>query len=160
MQIGPSVSFMWVATVWVLRTLLFSAVSLFLALLGIRLLDALTPSIHDREMIGKDPLAVGIFISGFFIFLGLVIHGASIAPIAIGGSLSAGVVDSTRLSLIALGFVVSLFLGLGVFWALDRLTPKIPFHSIRESPRGVGVFVFGYLVFFGLIIHAALSSPL
>jgi len=31
---------------------------------------------------------------------------------------------------------------------------------VEKDPNAVGVFVFGYLVFFGLILHAALTSPL
>jgi len=160
MQFGPSVSFATVVTYWILRTLLFSAVGIFLAWLGVRVLDGLTPSIHNREKIGEDPIAVGIFIGGFFIFLGLVIHGALIAPMAVGGGLAAAVLDARKLSLIAVSFVVSLLLAVGVFWVFDRMTPRIPFHSIRDSSLGVAAFVFGYLVFFGLIMNAALSTPL
>jgi hypothetical protein len=43
---------------------------------------------------------------------------------------------------------------------VDKLTPKIPFDSISESPVAVGIHVFGYLIFFGLILHAALTGPL
>ncbi len=160
MQFGPSVSLATVTAYWILRTLLFSAVGIFLAWLGVRVLDSLTPSIHDREKIAEDPVSVGVFIGGFFIFLGLVIHGAVTAPMAVGGSLMAAVLNGRKLSLLAVSFVVSLFLAVAVFWVLDKMTPKIPFHSIRESPRGVAAFVFGYLIFFGLITNAALSTPL
>ena len=34
------------------------------------------------------------------------------------------------------------------------------FKNVDKDPNAVGVFIFGYLVFFGLIIHAALTSPL
>jgi hypothetical protein len=43
---------------------------------------------------------------------------------------------------------------------VDKLTPKIPFGSIKENPVAAGLHVFGYLVFFGLILHAALTGPL
>jgi hypothetical protein len=43
---------------------------------------------------------------------------------------------------------------------VDKLTPKIPFAGIKPSPVAVGINVFGYLVFFGLILHAALTLPL
>lgn len=160
MQLGPAVPFTSVVILWILRTIILSLICTALALLGIRTLDSLTPAIHKRERIGEDPVAVGVFIGGFFIFAGLVIHGALSAPLAVGGPLLDSVFDARRLSLIALSFVVSLLLGICLFRILDRLTPEIPFLSIRESPRGIASYVFGYLVFFGLIINAALSAPL
>ena len=160
MQLGPSVPFASVVILWVCRTFVLSAICTTLALLGVRVLDSLTPSIHKREKIGEDPFAVGLFIGGFFIFLGLVIHGAQTAPMAVGGSLLSNILDFRRFSLIALSFVASLLLGILLFRVLDRLTPRIPFMSIRESSRGISAYVFGYLVFFGLITNAALSTPL
>ena len=62
--------------------------------------------------------------------------------------------------LLAISFLVSLLVGVGVFYIIDRLTPKIPFPSINRSPVAVGIFVSSYLVFFGLILHAALTGPL
>jgi len=50
--------------------------------------------------------------------------------------------------------------GVIVFHFVDWLTPKIPFMSINRSPVAAGVHVFGYLVFFGLVLHAALTGPL
>jgi len=47
-----------------------------------------------------------------------------------------------------------------MFIVVDRMTPYIPFKNVEKDPNAVGVFVFGYLVFFGLIVHAALTSPL
>ncbi|HUT97260.1 MAG TPA: DUF350 domain-containing protein, partial [Dehalococcoidales bacterium] len=62
--------------------------------------------------------------------------------------------------LLAISFLVSLLVGVAVFYIVDRLTPKIPFLSINRSPEAVSIFVGGYLVFFGLILHAALTGPL
>nr|MQY70128.1 DUF350 domain-containing protein [Bacillota bacterium] len=87
MQIGPSVPFYLLALFWTVRLVLISFLCTFLGLLGIRILDALTPRIHERERIGKDPVSVGLFIAGFIIFIGLIIHGSCTAPLAIGGSL-------------------------------------------------------------------------
>ena len=49
---------------------------------------------------------------------------------------------------------------LAVFLVLDKLTPKISFIGIEGHPEAIGLYVFGYLVFFGLVLHAALTSPL
>ena len=69
-------------------------------------------------------------------------------------------IDLRRLGLVAASFVVSLLLLLALFLVLDRATPRISFLRIEGDPQAVGVYVFGYLVFFGLILHAALNSPL
>lgn len=141
--------------VWVVKVVFFTLICFFLGWLGLRVLDALTPKIHQRELIGKDPRAVGLFISGFFIYLGLVIHGA---VTTLPGGLV--VLDSImrRLGLITVAFVISLFLAVGMFNLLDRLTPKIPFISLRESSIGTALYVFGYFAFLGLITHAAFAA--
>lgn len=141
--------------VWVAKVIFFTLICFFLGWMGLRVLDALTPKIHQRELIGKDPRAVGLFISGFFIYLGLVIHGA---VTTLPGGLV--VIDSImrRLGLISVAFVISLFLAVGMFNLLDRLTPKIPFISLRESSIGTALYVFGYFAFLGLITHAAFAA--
>lgn len=142
---------------WVLKVVFFMLVCFFLGWLGLRVLDALTPRIHQRELIGKDPRAVGLFISGFLIYLGLVIHGAvTTLP---GGPLAWDLI-LRRLGLIAIAFAMSLLLAVGMFNLLDRLTPRIPFGSLRESSLGTGLYVFGYFLFLGLITNAAFAAAL
>jgi len=160
LELGSTTSFYVVVLLWVARTIILSFICAFLAWLGIRVLDVLTPHIHKRETIGQDPVSVGLFIAGFFILVGLAMHGAITGPVIVGAGLLESLVDVRRLSLIAISFVMSLFLGIALFHIIDKLTPKIPFGSIRQSPTAVGIYVFGYLVFFGLIMHAALTTPL
>ena len=159
-ELGPTTSFYVVMLLWVARTVILALICAFLAWLGIRVLDVLTPHIHERERIGENPVSVGLFIAGFFILVGLVIHGTVTGPVLVGAGLLENLIDARRLGLIAISFVVSLLLGIALFHIIDKLTPKIPFRSIRESPIAVGTYVFGYLVFFGLIMHAALTTPL
>jgi len=135
-------------------------VSSLLAWLGIRALDALTPEISKRQRIGESPVATGLFIAGFFILVGLVIHGAATAYTVVGSSIVGYIFDFRTWGLLAVSFVISLLIGLALFRIVDKLTPKIPFLSINESPVAVGIYAFGYLVFFGLILHAALTTPL
>jgi len=158
--VGPSVPFYVIVGAWLVKIMILSLICTFLGWLGVKVMDALTPRIHKREMLGANPLSVGLFIAGFFIFLGLVIHGALTAPTVILGPSLAWIIDYQRLSLIGVSFFVSLLLGIGLFNLVDRLTPQIPFIKIKENPVAVGLDVFGYLVFFGLIIHAALTMPL
>ena len=43
-------------------------------------------------------------------------------------------------------------MAIALFHIVDRLTPRIPFVSINQSPEAVGIYAFGYLVFLGLIL--------
>jgi len=159
-ELGPAMPFYLLILVWMAKVVFLALLCSLLGWLGIRVMDALTPRIHHRERVGREPISIGLFIAGFFIFIGLVIHGAVTAPAAVGGPLLGYIFAIRRLGLIAVSFFISLLLGLALFNLIDRLTPKIPFIKIDEQPIAVGVFIFGYLVFFGLIIHAALLTPL
>ncbi len=153
-------AFYLIVLLWVGRVIIWTFICAFLAWLGIRVLDALTPDIHQRQRIGEDPVSVGLFIAGFSILIGLVIHGVVTGPVLVGAGLWQSLVEPRRLGLIAVSFFVSLLLGIALLYIIDKLTPKIPFGSVERNPVAVGIYVFGYLVFFGLIIHAALIMPL
>lgn len=157
---GSGISFYLVVLLWVARTVILAFVCALLAWLGIRVLDALTPSTHQRERIGENPISVGLFIAGFLILIGLVIHGAVTGPVLVGAGVWHSLIDPRRLGLIAISFFVSLLLGIALLYIIDKLTPKIPFDSVERNSVAVGIYVFGYLVFFGLIIHGALTMPL
>jgi len=144
---------------WLAKTGILVLISGFLAWLGVRAIDTLTP-LHERQRIGESPVATAWFIAGFFILIGLVIHGGATAPGVVGGPVLDYLVDFRRMGLMAASFLVSVLLLLAVFFVLDKATPKIPFTSIEADPQATGIYVFGYLVFFGLILHAALNSPL
>jgi len=159
-ELGLVVPYWVIVGIWAARAVVLALLCAFLAWLGIRVLDALTPEIHKRQRIGESPVATGLFISGFFIMVGLVIHGAMTAYTAVGSSIVGYIFDFRTWGLLAVSFVISLFVGIALFRIIDKLTPKIPFISINKSPEAVGVYVFGYLIFFGLILHAALTTPL
>ena len=159
-ELGPSAPFYVVVLLWMARVIIWTFICALLAWLGIRVLDALTPQIHERERIGENPISVGLFMAGFFILVGLVIHGVVTGPVVVGGGLLATLLDPRRLGLVAISFVVALLLGVALLRIMDKLTPKISFLSVEQNPVAVGIYVFGYLVFFGLIIHGALVMPL
>ena len=159
-ELGPSTPFSVIVLLWVGRVIIWTFICALLAWLGTRVLDALTPSVHIRDRIGENPISVGLFIAGFFILIGLVIHGVVTGPVLIGAGVLASLIDPRRLGLVAVAFLVALLLGLALLYVVDKLTPKIPFLSVEQNPVGVGIYVFGYLVFFGLIIHGALIMPL
>lgn len=158
--IGLAAPFWIIVLLWLARIIVLVIISTFLAWLGIRVLDALTPNIQKRQRIGENPIATGLFIAGFFILVGLVIHGAATAYTAIGGSVVTYIFNFRTWGLLAISFLISLLIGIALFRIIDRLTPKIPFVNINDSPVAVGIYVFGYLIFFGLILHAALTTPL
>ena len=159
-EFGLVVPFWIIVLIWLARIIVLALVCSLLAWLGIRALDALTPEIHKRQRIGESPVATGLFIAGFFILVGLVIHGAATAYSAIGGSIVGYIFDLRTWGLLAVSFLISLLIGVALFRIVDKLTPRIPFLSINKNPVAVGIYVFGYLVFFGLILHAALTTPL
>ncbi len=159
-ELGLTVSFWVIVLIWLAKIIVLAVIGVFLAWLGIRTMDALTPQIHKRQRIGESPVATGLFIAGFFILVGLVIHGAATAHTAIGTSIVGYIFDFRTWGLLAMSFLVSLLVGIALFHLVDKMTPKIPFLSINESPVAVGIYVFGYLIFLGLILHAALTTPL
>ena len=158
--IGLAAPFWIIVLLWLARIIVLVIISTFLAWLGIRVLDALTPNIQKRQRIGENPVATGLFIAGCFILVGLVIHGAATAYTAVGGSVLTYIFNFRTWGLLAISFLISLLIGIALFRIIDRLTPKIPFVNINDSPVAVGIYVFGYLIFFGLILHAALTTPL
>ncbi len=159
-ELGPVVPYYITVLLWLARTAFFAFVCAFLLWLGVLILDALTPHIHERKKIGENSIATGLYIGGFLICMGLVIHGASTLPTLVGASPWLAVFNPIRLVLIAAGFFLSLLVGIVILNSLIWLSPRISFKTLGQEPVGAGVYVFSYLVFFGLIMHAALTTPL
>jgi uncharacterized membrane protein YjfL (UPF0719 family) len=159
-ELGLVAPFWVIVLIWLAKVVLLAFVSVLLAWFGVLTLDALTPQIPHRERIGEDAVATGLFVAGFFVLLGLVIHGAVSALTAVTTPIVWYIFDFRTWGLLAISFVVSLLVGVAIFYIVDKLTPKILFAKIKESPLAAGIHVFGYLVFFGLILHAALTGPL
>jgi len=159
-ELGLVAPFWIIVLIWLAKVILLTLIATLLAWLGIRVLDALTPRIHQRQRIGESPVATGLFIAGFFIVVGLVVHGAITALTAVTAPVLGYIFDFRIWGVLAMSFVVSLLIAIALFHIVDKLTPKIPFVSVNKSPVAVGIYVFGYLIFFGLILHAALTGPL
>ncbi len=159
-ELGLAYPFWVIVLIWLARVILLALICTLLAWLGIRALDALTPHIHERQRIGESPSATGLFIAGFFILVGLVIHGAITALTVVVAPVLEYIFDFRTWGVLAISFVISVLIGIALFHMVDKLTPRIPFASVNKSPVAVGIYVFGYLVFFGLILHAALTTPL
>jgi uncharacterized membrane protein YjfL (UPF0719 family) len=159
-QLGLGIPFWVIVLIWLAKVVLLVAVSALLAWLGVMAMDALIRQVSYRERIGESPVAVALFVAGFFILIGLVIHGAVTGLTAVTAPIVWYIFDFRTWGILAASFAISLLLGVGLFYIVDKLTPDIPLGRISESPVAAGLHVFGYLVFFGLVLHAALTGPL
>ena len=160
LELSLGVPFWVIVLIWLAKVVLLVAVSGLVAWLGVLAFDALIRQVSYRERISESPVAIGLFMAGFFILIGLVIHGAITALTAVTAPIVWYIFDFRTWGILALSFVISLLLGVALFYIVDKLTPDIPFARINESPVAAGLHMFGYLVFFGLILHAALTGPL
>ena len=66
---------------WLFGTIASSLVCLLIGLISIKAIVHLTSEIKEFEVIKRDAIAISLFVSGFMIFAGLIIHGASLNPI-------------------------------------------------------------------------------
>ncbi|MEE8473033.1 MAG: hypothetical protein V3S82_07680, partial [Dehalococcoidia bacterium] len=65
-ELGLATPFYVTILLWLAKTVILAFICGFLAWLGIRALDAVTPDIPARQRIGESPVATGLFIGGFF----------------------------------------------------------------------------------------------
>ena len=70
-ELGLVAPYWVIVLIWLAKVILLTLICTILAWLGIRVLDALTPRIHQRQRIGESPVATGLFIAGFFILVGI-----------------------------------------------------------------------------------------
>ncbi len=147
---------------WFIRAFVSSLICLLIGYIGIRSLDHITTKISEFKTIKGDPLATGLFVSGFLIFAGLTVFGSMVNPFFLGQSVVfSAYFNIQRLLIVVLSFAVSLFFGWFFYLVFARLTPfGIDLDDINKSPVAVGVFLFSYEVFLGLIIYASLMVPL
>jgi len=147
---------------WFVRAFISSLICLFIGFLGIISLDYITTKITEFKTVKEDPLATSLFVSGFLIFAGLVVHGSMVNPFFLGQSVILGAYfNIERLIIVILSFVVSLLFGWLFYFVFAKLTPfGVDLDNINKSPVAVGIFLFGYEVFLGLIIYASLMIPL
>jgi succinate-acetate transporter protein len=66
-----------------------------------------------------------------------------------------------RLLVVALSFFVSLFFGWLFYVIFAKLTLfGVDLDDVNKSPTAVGIYLFGYEVFLGLIVYGSLMIPL
>jgi uncharacterized membrane protein YjfL (UPF0719 family) len=150
------------ALLWFIRAFVSSLFCLFLGYLGILSLDLITTKISEFKVVRGDSVATSLFVGGFFVFAGLVVSGSMTNPFFLGQSVIFGsYFNIERLLVVILSFFVSLLIGWLFYIIFAKLTPfGIDLDDINKSPVAVGVFLFAYEVFLGLVIYSSLVISL
>jgi len=137
-----------------------------IGLVGIKVLDLLTPGIRELRNIKGKPLPTALFALGMFIFLSLTFLGSATAPLPIGVSSGLGakvspwVVLSYRMIALLAGFVISLLFAFVFDRVLSSLKPfGIDLDDVNKSHEATGIYVMGYVIFLGVILYASLLLP-
>ena len=147
---------------WFIRAFVSSLICLFIGYVGIKSLTLLTPKIKEFTIIKGHSLATSFFVGGFFVYTGLVVYGSMVNPFFLSQSVTIGsYFNLQRLLVVVLSFFVSLFFG-GLFYLFFEKIRLfgIELDDINKHPTAVGVFLFCYEVFLGLIMLASLTFPM
>jgi len=154
--------FLFSLLLWFVRAFISSVICLVIGLLGIRALSFITTKINEFESIKGHPLATSLFLGGFLIYAGLVIFGSMVNPFFLSQSVSLGTFFNVeRLLIVILSFIVSFIFGSLFYFVFSKLKLfNVDLDDINKHPVAVGVFLFCYEVFLGLIIFASLNLPL
>ncbi|MBM3291616.1 hypothetical protein FJY84_02945 [Candidatus Bathyarchaeota archaeon] len=154
--------FLFSLSLWFIRALISSIICLILGYLGIRALSFITTEINEFESIKGDPMATSLFLGGFFIYAGLVIYGSMVNPFFLSQSVLLGPYFNTqRLLIVVLSVLVSFIFGSIFYYIFSKLRVfNVDLDDINKSPVSIGIFLFCYEIFLGLIVYASLSIPL
>ena len=146
----------------VFRAFVSSLICLLIGYVGIRCITLLTTKIKEFESLKGNSLATSLFVGGFFIYVGFVVYVSMVNPFFLSQSITLGAYfNLQRLLVVAISFFVSLLFG-GLFYVVfAKLRPfGIDLDDINKHPLAVGVFLFCYEVFLGLIMLASLTLPI
>jgi uncharacterized membrane protein YjfL (UPF0719 family) len=147
---------------WFVRAFVSSLICLFIGFIGIKCITLLTTKIKEFESVKGNSLATSLFVGGFFVYAGLVVYGSMVNPFFLSQSVTIGAYfNLQRLLVVVLSFFVSLFFG-GLFYLVfAKLRPfGVDLDDINKHPLAVGLFLFCYEVFLGLIMLASLTIPI
>ena len=147
---------------WFLRAFVSSLICLLIGFIGIRSITLLTKKIKEFESMKGNSLATSLFVGGFFVYAGLVVYGSMVNPFFLSQSVTVGAYfNLQRLLVVVLSFFVSLFFGGLLYLIFERARLfGIELDDINKHPMAVGVFLFSYEVFLGLIMFASLTVPI
>src|SRR5512136_1055683 len=147
---------------WFVRAFVSSLVCLLIGYIGIRCITLMTTKIKEFESIKGNPSATGLFVGGFFVYAGLVVYGSMVNPFFLSQAVTVGsYFNLQRLLVVVLSFFVSLFFGALFYLVFEKLKLfGIELDDINKHPMAVGVFLFCYEIFLGLIMFASLTVPI
>jgi uncharacterized membrane protein YjfL (UPF0719 family) len=147
---------------WFIRALLSSVICLVIGFLGIRAISLVTTKVNEFESIKGNPTATSLFLGGFFIYAGLVIYGSMVNPFFLSQNIQAdSFFNIERFLIVVLSFLVSFLFGSVFYTVFSRLHLfSVDLDDINKHPVAVGIFLFCYQIFLGLIIFASLNIPL
>ncbi len=147
---------------WFTRALVSSIICLAIGYIGIRAISVVTTKINEFESIRGNPTATSLFLGGFLVYAGLVIYGSMVNPFFLSQSVQIGsYFNLDRLLIVVLSFLVSFAFGAIFYYVFSKLHPfNVDLDDINKHPVAVGIFLFCYQVYLGLIIFAALNIPL
>jgi len=147
---------------WFVRAFISSLICLAIGYIGIRSITLITTKIKEFESIKGDSLATSLFVGGFFVYAGLVVYGSMVNPFFLSQSVTIGAYfNLQRLLVVIISFFVSLFFGALFYYIFAKLEPfGIDLDDVNKQPLSIGVFMFCYEVFLGLIVYASLTLPI
>jgi len=154
--------FLTTVLLWFVRAFVSSIICLAIGFIALKILTLETTKISEFKDIKGNPVATSLFMAGFLVFAGLVVYGSMVNPFFLGQSVLVGsYFNVQRLLVVALSFFVSLFFGWLFYVIFSRLRPfGVELDDVNRSPIAVGIFLFGYEVFLGLIVYGSLMIPL
>jgi hypothetical protein len=149
---------------WFLRAFISSLICLLIGYIGIRSITLITTKIKEFESIKNNSLATALFVGGFFVYAGLVIYGSMVNPFFLSQSALANIgayFNLQRLLVVIISFFVSLFFGALFYLVFAKLGPfGVDLDEVNKQPFAIGVFLFCYEIFLGLIMLASLTLPI
>jgi len=147
---------------WFVRAFISSLICLLIGYIGIKSITFITTKIKEFESIKGDPLATGLFVGGFFVYAGLVVYGCMVNPFFLSQSITIGAYfNLQRLVVVIISFFVSLIFGALFYYLFSRGKPfSFDLDDINKNPTAIGVFLFCYEVFLGLIVLGSLTLPM
>ncbi len=147
---------------WFVRAFVSSLICIAIGLIAIKTMTHLTTKISEFKTIKGHPIATGLFISGFFIYAGLAVYGSMVNPFFLSQSVMlSSFFNLQRLLVVILSFFVSLFFGWLFYLIFSKLSPfGIDLDDINQNPTAIGIYLFGYEIFLGLIVYGSLMIPL
>jgi uncharacterized membrane protein YjfL (UPF0719 family) len=147
---------------WFVRAFVSSIMCLAIGIIAIKSLTRITTKISEFKVVKGDPVATGLFVSGFLVFAGLVVYGSMVNPFFLGQSvIFSSFFNVQRLLVVVLSLFVSLLFGWLFYVIFAKLTPfGIDLDDVNKSPTAVGIYLFGYEVFLGLLVYGSLMIPL